>query len=72
MLGFHKVFSFYYVVKKHQSDTDSPNRTKVMMVKDVILVWLLCNIVINTIVPVKYFVLILKPFIVNTAYPPKC
>ena len=63
---------FYYVVKKHQSDTDSPNRTKVMMVKDIILVWLLCNIVINTIVLVKYFVLILKPFIANTAYPPKC
>ena len=41
------------------------------MVKDIILVRLLSNIVINTIVPVKYFVLILKPFIVNTTYPPK-
>ena len=56
-------------MKKHQSDTDSPNRTKVMMVKDIILV--LCNIVTNTVVLVKYFVLILKPFIANTAYPPK-
>ena len=35
------------------------------------LVWFLCNMVINTVVPVKYFVLILKPFISNTAYPPK-
>ena len=34
------------------------------------LVWFLCK-VINTVVPVKYFVLILKPFISNTAYPPK-
>ena len=50
---FHRVFSFYYVAKKHQSDTDSPNHTKVMMVKDIILVWLLCNIVINTIVLVN-------------------
>ena len=32
--SFFKVFSFYYVVKNHQSDTDSPNRTKVMMVRD--------------------------------------
>ena len=58
-------------MKKHQSDTESPNRTKVMMVKGVILVRLLYNIVINTIVLVKYFVLILKPFIANAPYPPK-
>ena len=57
MLGlrvfFIEFFPFISVVKKHQSDTDSPNRTKVMMVKDIILVRLLCNIVINTIVLVN-------------------
>ena len=42
------------------------------MVKDIILAWFLCNMVINIVVPVKYFILTLKPFISNIAYPPKC
>ena len=42
------------------------------MVRNIILVRLLCNIVTNTVVLVKYFVSISKPFIANTAYyPPK-
>ena len=40
------------------------------MVKDIILAWLLCNTIINTVVSVKYFVSISKPFIANTTYPP--
>ena len=58
-------------MKKHQSDTDSPNRTGNDGKRyHLSLVRLLCNIVTNTVVLVKYFVLISKPFIANTTYPP--